>query len=247
MPNPMVMKLEYGAQLSDHDRARLGEISQATENVGARQDLVAAGETPRFVNVILDGFAYRYKSLADGRRAIVAHLLPGDFCDLHATILGRMDHSITTVSPCTIVRIPHDTVIEVAELYPHIRCALWWATLVDESILREWLVNLGGRPSDQRLAHLLCELYWRLRAVGFVKAGGFKLPLTQEELGETLGITGVHVNRVMQKLREDGLIRRHNRQLSVPDIARLEKFAGFDPTYLHLTCDFALRQEPACN
>lgn len=245
MSNPMIMKLEYGAPLSDGDRAKLAEISLASRKVGAREDLIGAGETPRFVHLILDGFACRYKTLADGTRSIVAYLLPGDFCDLHVAILGTMDHSIATISPCTLVQIPRETVLQLTDHYPRITRAMWWATLVDEAVLREWLVNMGCRPADKRLAHLFCELYWRLRMVGFVVTDSFRMPLTQQELGETAGITGVHVNRVIQQLREKGLIKLVNRHITIPDIERLEKFADFDPAYLYLARSFERQKAPA--
>ncbi len=165
----------------------------------------------------------------------MALLVPGDLCDLHAAILGAMDHGIATLSPCTVAAIPRATVEDLTTNHPRINRALWWSTLVDEATLREWLVNMGQRPADRQLAHLLCELRVRLDTVGLVAEGGsYELPLTQEELADVLGLSPVHVNRVLQQLRGDGLIATRGKTLTIRDVARLEAFAGFDPNYLHL-------------
>ncbi|MGF1626373.1 MAG: Crp/Fnr family transcriptional regulator [Alphaproteobacteria bacterium] len=233
MTNAMIMKLEHGAELTAEDRAVLEEATANRRQVGAHEDLIQECEPPGHVNLILEGFACRYKTLADGRRSIVAFFVPGDFCDLHVAILGQMDHSIGTITPCTVAAIPRAT-IEMLIREPRIVRALWWATLVDAAILREWLASMARRPSDQQLAHLLCELLLRLRAVGHANGNSYPLPVTQEELADTLGISAVHVNRMLQQLREDGLIVLQGRTLTIPDVDRLMEFADFDPTYLHL-------------
>lgn len=233
MANPMICKLEHGASLTDEDKAVLEAVCAETRRVPPRVDLIEEGENPRFVQLVLDGFACRYKMLSDGRRSIVAYLVPGDFCDLHVAILGQMDHSIATVTGCTMVQIPYDTVEKLVSRHPRIARALWWATLVDEAVLREWLVNLGRRTAARRLAHLFCELRVRLMSVAHDGENGFHFPFTQEELSHMLGVTPVHVNRVLQQLREDGLILLEDKMLGIPDVARLEAFAEFDATYLH--------------
>jgi CRP-like cAMP-binding protein len=160
-------------------------------------------------------------------------LVPGDFCDLHVFILKEMDHSIATLSRCTVVKIPRQCILELTER-PAIARALWWAALVDEATLREWLVNIGARPAEQRLAHLLCELLSRLRVVGLADGGQYELPVTQQELGDTTGMSNVHVNRVLQRLRRDGLITLKDKNLVILDVNRLNAFSGFTPNYLHL-------------
>lgn len=182
----------------------------------------------------MEGFACRYKLLPDGRRQIMAFLVPGDFCDLHVAILGEMDHSIGTSWGCTVVDIPRSTVDDLTANHPRITRALWWATLVDEATLREWLVNMGQRDADRQTAHLFCELLVRLQAVGRASADGFEFPITQEDLADTLGVTSVHVNRVLQEMRGKGLIEWKSKRLRIPDVERLKAFAGFDPKYLHL-------------
>ena len=198
-----------------------------------RKDLIREGDEPRDVQLILEGFACRYKLLADGRRQIMAYLLPGDFCDLHIFILRRMDHSIATLSPCRVAAIPRRRILELTER-PAIARAPWWATLVDEAVLREWLVNIGARPAEERIAHLLCELLLRLRTVGLASGGGYALPITQAEIADTMGLTNVHVNRVLQRLRAEGAITLEERRLVILDVDRLMAFSGFDPNYLHL-------------
>lgn len=219
--------------MNDVDRARLEAVALPSRKVAAREDIIREGEVPENVNLVLEGIACRYKVLPNGRRAIVAFLLPGDFCDLHVAILDHMDHTIGALTPCTIAEIPRTTIEDLTANWPRIARALWWATLVDEGILREWLVNMGQRPSDRKLAHLFCELQARLALVGLATENEFPLPLTQEELGDTLGLSTVHVNRVLQQMREDGLIRLQGRTVSIPDLARLKEFGEFNPNYLH--------------
>lgn len=235
MSNPFILKLEHGARLSDDDRVKLAEITSRPQSVGAREDLIREGDRPDDVRLVMDGLACRYKLLRDGARQICGYMVPGDMCDMHVTILGEMDHSIATLSPCAIVDIPRSTIEDLAENHPRIARALWWSTLVDEGILREWLVGMGRRPADMQMAHLFCELLYRLRAAGRATQNVFELPLTQAELGDTLGLSVVHVNRVLQSLRDDGLISFRRRKLAILDLTRLQAFADFTPNYLHLS------------
>lgn len=235
MSNPLVLKLRHGAHLTDEDCAKLQQASARTRQVGKRQDLIQEGDRPEFVQLVLDGFACRYKLLRDGSRQIMALLVPGDFCDLHVAILGEMDHGIATLSPCTIAEISRDTVRDLTLNHPRLAHAFLWATLVDEAVLREWLVNMNQRDADHRMAHLFCELLVRLQMVGLADETSFGLPMTQNELGDLLGLSNVHVNRTLQTLREAGLIEWKSQRLTIPDVARLNAYAEFKPNYLHLT------------
>ena len=183
---------------------------------------------------MLEGFACRYKLLRDGSRQIVAFLVPGDFCDLHVFILNAMDHTISTLSVAQVVDIPRARILEFTER-PALARALWWATLVDEAVLREWLLNNGQRQAEERIAHLLCELYVRLKVVGLAGDDRFALPITQVELGDALGLSAIHVNRSLQVLRRQNLITLKQRELIILDPGRLRDVAGFNPGYLHLT------------
>ncbi|MER0238921.1 Crp/Fnr family transcriptional regulator [Fulvimarina sp. MAC8] len=234
MENPLVRKLEQVVDLTDSDRRMLDEIGSSGRLITRKQDLIKEGESPKNVHLMMSGFACRYKLLPDGHRQIMAYLIPGDFCDLHIAILGQMDHSIATLGPSTVAYIPYETVLDLTENYPSITRALWWATLVDEAILREWIVGLGARPADRRVAHLLCELMVRLQSVGLVEDNSFHLPITQSEIGETLGVTIVHANRVLMQLTEMGFITRKRNQMTVCNPKALMEFAEFKDDYLHL-------------
>lgn len=233
-PEPLIRKLRAVHALTNEDEAVLRELCTVTRHITAGQDIIVQGDRPDAVHLVLDGFAHRYKVLSDGKREIVALLVPGDFCDLHIAILGEIDHSIAALTGCTIVDIPRSAILELTERHPRITRALWWATLVDEDTLREWLVNLGRREAAERLAHLFCELLVRLRTVGLADADGYDMPLRQNDLADLLGITSVHANRTLQHLREAGLIVLKHRRPTIPDIARLQAFCAFDPAYLHL-------------
>ena len=149
-----------------------------------------------------------------------------------------MDHNIGALTDCRVVDIPRAQIEDLLKNYPKIARALWWATLVDEAILREWLVNLGQRRADKMIGHLICELLTRFAAVDLDHS--FSLPLTQEQLGDTLGITQVHTQRVLAEMRDQGLLALENRAIIVPDFERLSRFSGFNPDYLHLN------QMPPC-
>jgi CRP-like cAMP-binding protein len=234
MGNPLVLKLEHGAALTDEDRRSLEKILGDVRHHPARHDIIREGDRPDHVHVVLEGFVFRYKMLPDGRRHIMAYLVPGDLCDLHVSILGEMDHSIATAGPCRVAYIARHTINELTERHPRITRALWWATLVDEGILLEWLVNME-RDAEQQIAHLFCELLVRLQSVGLADENSYELPVTQAELGDTLGMSTVHVNRTLQELRRKGLLTLKGKQLTIHDVDGLKKFSGFDPNYLHLT------------
>lgn len=233
MENLLTRKLERFAPLSNDDRALLDEIVVPSREVPARSDLICEGQNSDTVRLVLRGVACRYKLLPSGKRQIVGYLLPGDFCDLNAIILKAMDHNIGTLSPCTVVEIPRQRILDLTDR-PGIARAFWWVTLVDEGTLREWLLNIGQRPAVQRIAHLLCELFTRLQTVGLANVGGFELPLTQADIGDTVGLSYVHVNRCLQTLREMKLITVKHRAVFIIDLARLMEFTKFNPNYLHL-------------
>jgi CRP-like cAMP-binding protein len=234
MLETLIRKLERFVPLSPEDKRMLERATAKVQQVGAREDFLCEGEVSNDLHLVLNGFACRYKILRDGQRQIMAYLLPGDFCDLHVTMLGGLDHSIGTLTSCTIVSIPRYVMVDLTRRYPAINRALWWATLVDEGTLREWVVNLGRRPADKRMAHLLCELLVRLEMIGLATEGRYELPLKQSELADTLGLSVVHVNRILQQLRRDGLITLKRKVLSIHDVERLKDFAEFSPNYLHV-------------
>jgi len=170
------------------------------------EDVISQGDRTGGVKLLLDGFACRYKVLEDGRRQIIAYFVPGDLCDLRVFILKRMDHSIGAVVTSKVATISPENVLKLTHNYPTLTRALWWSTLVEEAIAREWLVNVAQRDALERMAHLFCELLYRFRAVDLNQGNSCTLPLTQVELAETLGLSPVHVNRTLQALRRRKLI-----------------------------------------
>ncbi|MHC2106379.1 MULTISPECIES: Crp/Fnr family transcriptional regulator [unclassified Methylobacterium] len=232
--NPLILKLDSLAKLTDSDRDVLGCISANPQAVGAGTDLIRVGDKPDGVYLILDGIACRYTMRANGARQIMAYLIPGDYCDLDVAMLARMDHSIGTLSACKVVRIDLATIQDLLRHHPDITHALRLATLVDEATLREWVVNLGRRNAEERIAHLMCELLLRLRAVGRATEDGFALPVTQADLADTTGQNTVQVNRALASLQKQGLIAFSESRVEILDLARLEALAEFRPDYLHL-------------
>ena len=231
--NPLILKLAQATSLDADDRARLSQLTARPRHVPAKEDIVCDGEPPNDVQVVMEGFACRYKLLPGGRRSITAFLMPGDICNVDAAILDRMDHAIGTLTSCAVVDISRTAIDALTRSHPNIAHALRWSTLVDEATLREWLANMGQRTSDHQMAHLLCELRRRLLAVGLAEPHALRLPVTQEELADALGISTVHVNRVLQQLRDADLVRVQGRLFTFPDPVKLEQFAEFDPDYLH--------------
>jgi CRP-like cAMP-binding protein len=229
----LASKLGTVARLGDEDLAALHDLTRDSREVPARRNLIREGDRPDHVHLVVEGWAARYKLLPDGGRQILAFLLPGDLCDLHVTVLGQMDHSIATLTRARIAFIPTAAMERLAER-PRLTRALWWSALVDEAVLRAWLTSIGRRDALERIGHLFCELFRRLCNVGLATGNGIELPLTQEEIGDALGLTPVHVNRVLQQMRADGLIVLKRGSLEIPDVARLEKVSGFDPSYLHI-------------
>jgi CRP-like cAMP-binding protein len=231
----LIRKLERFVRLSDEERATLTRLgSRNVKAFGNREDIVHEGDRPRAVNIILDGFACRYKSLEDGRRQILNFFTPGDICDPRVFILKEMDHSIGSLGPVRVAEIGEDAMMEVMNASPRISQAMWWSTMVEEAIAREWIMNVGQRSATERMAHLLCELFIRLRAVGLADDSGVDLPMTQVELADALGLSSVHINRTLQDLRASGLIVWKGKRLTIPDLRALQSVAMFNPNYLHL-------------
>jgi CRP-like cAMP-binding protein len=240
MPStPLVRMLESILDLSEDERDVLRKLSGTIKSVGPRQDLVREGDRPSECCLILDGFAYRYKLTETGKRQIFSFHIPGDIPDLQSLHLDVMDHSLSSLSASKVMFIPHETVRDLVRRCPRIGDAFWRETLIDAAVFREWILNLGRREAYGRMAHLLCEFYVRLRAVGLTNGDACEMPLTQAELADATGLSAVHVNRTLQELRGEGLITLRNGSLTVLDWNRLREAGEFDPTYLHL------RQEAA--
>jgi CRP-like cAMP-binding protein len=230
----LIRKLEQRDRLSQEEKRVLEGAMVRVKEFRPDEDMIREGDRPTESTLLLEGFAARYKVLTDGKRQITAIHVAGDFVDLHSFLLKQMDHAVLAITHCTVGAVPHETLREITESHPHLGRLLWLSTLIDGAIHREWLVAMGRRPAAHHTAHLLCELFLRLQAVGLTKDNSFRLPLTQTELGDTLGLSTVHVNRVLQDLRGGGLITWRGDTVVIEDWPRLKQFAEFDPTYLSL-------------
>ena len=232
--NPLILKLRQSGQILEEDYEPLARLCTSARAVEANTVLVKQGERLKGVYLVLDGFAYRYKLLPRGQRQILGILLPGDFCDIQGAILGHSDHFTATLTDSAVVWVPREQVDELTLAPTRIARALWWAALVDECILRSWLANMGQQPADKWFVHFCCEMLLRLQVVGYAESHSCEMPFTQEKLADILGITNVHVNRVLKELREMNLLQFKDRRLTVPDVAKLRSHCDFDPSYLHL-------------
>ncbi|WP_262028794.1 Crp/Fnr family transcriptional regulator [Microvirga sp. Mcv34] len=232
--NPLLWKLDSIVSLSDEERQALLDLPMAVKVMEADSDIVRDGDRPSECCLVLSGFVCRYKVLSDGRRQIMGFYIPGDIPDLQSLHLHVMDHSVGTLVTSSLALIPHESLRRVLAQYPGLAAAFWRDTLIDAAMFREWMVGMGRRSAYQRIAHLLCELQVRLKAVGLAGEDGYELPVTQNELGDALGLSTVHVNRVLQDLRSEGLIVLRGGSLHIPDWKALQLAGDFDPGYLHL-------------
>lgn len=183
--------------------------------------------------VMLEGWACRYKILPSGTRQIMAFLMPGDACDLHIKLLAEMDHSIQTITPAIVATISRPEMQTIMHEHSSIATAMYSAQLVDEGIMRAWIVSMGRRSSTERVAHLICELYLRARNIGLTGDGEFALPLSQLVLADALGMTAVHINRVFKELKLSGAMALKRGSVTILDAVKLVQIAGFDENYLH--------------
>ena len=238
MENSFVRKLEFAAALDAGDRARLLDLTSNSTVVEAHEDVVRDGTTQPTAFVVLEGLACTHRILADGSRQIFAFLLPGDSCDIHRVPRSWRDTSVTTFVRSRIARVSAEAADRLMTERPNVARALWETMLVEQSTMRERLVSLGRRPADRRLAHLFCELLYRMRVIGLVEETGrgasFDFAATQPQIADAMGLTAVHVNRTLQQLRDAELVSFRTRRVVVLDEQRLSAFAGFDARYLHV-------------
>jgi CRP-like cAMP-binding protein len=230
----LIRKLESIFTLNDNERQALETLPVQIVAIKADQDIVREGDRPSRSCLILSGFTCMYKVTGDGKRQIHNFNIPGDIPDLQSLHLQVLDNSLGTLTPCSVGFITHEVLDQLCERHYRIAKALWRETLIDGAIFREWMTSIGQREAFPRIAHLLCEMLVRLKAVGLVNGCSCVWPITQAEIGDALGVTTVHVNRVLQALRAEGLIELKGERLTIPDWDRLKEVGDFDPTYLHL-------------
>ena len=235
MANTFVQKLTSLIELSTNDITALERATSRPRKYSAKQDMIREGDRPGPVFVVLDGWACRYKILPNGSRQIMAFLLPGDACDLHIGMLAEMDHSLQAITDAKVALIPGEDMAGMLDDHPAIARAMYKSQLIDEGTLRSWIVSMGRRSSIERVAHLMCELY--IRSIERESDGdGYKqiaLPISQVIFADALGMTPVHINRVLRELREAGAMSFSRGSLRVLDPVKLVQTAGFDENYLH--------------
>lgn len=234
MTNPLIRKLERFGSLTDEERRVLENAVARVRDYRPREDIVREGAPPTESSIILEGSACMYNNLPDGGRQITAFHVPGDFADLHSFFLKKMDDGVMALTPCKVALVPHQALKEITKNYPWLTRVLWFTTLVDGAVHREWMTTLGRMEARERIAHFLCEMRLRLQSMGMTKDDNYELPITQADLGDAFGMSNVHANRVLQDLRADGLITSRGKTLVINDWERLQQVAQFQCDYLHL-------------
>ena len=229
----LVQRLERHTRLRPADRAAIMRLPYSVKQLDRGDYLIREGDRPERCCLLLSGFAYRHKLVGEGARQIVSIHMPGDPVDLQNIFLAVADHNVQMLTAAFVATIRRDVMAKLVAAFPAAARAMWADTLIDGSIHREWVANVGRRNARTRIAHVLCELAVRQRATGLVEDGTYHLPLTQEQLADATGLTAVHVNRVLKALTLDRVIMRANGSYSVPDWERLVSVGDFDPAYLH--------------
>ena len=230
----LLMKMRAREEIDEAEARVLAALVSETRDFAADSNVVRAEVEQCASNLLLDGMMCRYKDVANGERQIMELHVPGDFVDLHSFILKKLDHNVMALVPSRIAVVPHERIADVTRKHPHLARTLWLSTLIDAAIHREAIVSLGRRTALARIAHLFCEMYVRLEMVGMTDGSRYKLPLTQADLAECLGLTSVHINRTLKELRERGIASFQSGMVTIEDQAALEHVAEFNPSYLYL-------------
>lgn len=229
-----IRKLRARHALSPDEEQALRDAKWTPRRYERHQTIIRAGDELDHSLMLMSGFSLRAKMAADGQRQIVEINVAGDFVDLHGFILKRLDHEIVAAGRCDIAAIPHSELLRITERFDRLSRMLWFQTLVDASIHREWMLALGKKRSRSRIAQLFCEMHVRLKMVGLTGNGGYSLPFNQLELADITGMTSVHLNRCLRELREAGLVAYRGGQVELLDFAGLARAAQFDDNYLYI-------------
>ncbi|MBO9560339.1 MAG: Crp/Fnr family transcriptional regulator [Caulobacter sp.] len=230
----LVRKLTRRDDLSPAEQAALRGLRGRVRDVDRGRDIIEMRAKVDHSSLLVSGMAGRYLTLHDGPRQFTEISVPGDFIDLHGFVMKQLDHGVLAFSDCRVFEVPHHEILALTEAYPHLARLFWLETVVDSAIHRQWLLALGRQDGPARLARLLCELYLRLEAVELTRRRRMDLPLTQSQLGETLGFSTVHTNRTIQILREQRLITWRDQEVEILDWDGLVALAEFDGGYLRL-------------
>ena len=239
MGNLLTKKLEQFVRFSQAERLRLDQLAEKRRKTYGPGELIfKQGKKAEFVLLVVSGLAARCKFLSEGRRQIMAFLIPGDLCDVEGFVLNAMDHDIVAVTETICAQLAVADVEELLTEMSALTRALWWSTMTDCAVLRERIVDHGSRDARERICHLLYEMLVRYRVVGLSDNHSFPFPVTQELLADATGMTPVHVNRTLSELKAEGLIRWKDKTVSILDPPRLKEVAQFDGCYLHLERTF---------
>jgi CRP-like cAMP-binding protein len=211
----------------------------------AHQYVVWDGDRPQNTCLLVSGFAFRHKLAGNGGRQILSIHMKGDLIDLQNSLLGVADHNVQMMTDGSVALVPAQAMVDLAFRMPGIGMAMWYETLVEGSIFREWILNVGRRDAFTAIAHLLCEFALRAEQAQISQATSYELPLTQEQLADAVGLTSVHVNRTLMRLEEEGHIRRNRRNIQIDDWQNLAKVADFEPRYLHVRNGAMLPRAPS--
>jgi CRP-like cAMP-binding protein len=230
----LIHRLGTFADLTEAETRALLDVQTEIRRLGTREEVIHDGASVHGVSLMLEGYGCSYKLLPDGRRQITGYFVPGDLCDTGALVVDRSSQAVGTLSPASIGFVERDVLRGMMDTFPGIRNAIWSASIIQEAVSRQWLTSVGQRTAYERLAHLICEMFIRLRMVGLTRENSCDFPVTQAELADTLGLSTVHVNRTLQELRRDNLISLRGRTLAVLDFDALQRVSMFDPSYLTL-------------
>lgn len=231
---PMLTKLQLWKNFTAEEGAALLALPHQIEEIDSNRYIVREGQKTEHSCLLVAGFAFRQKVTRSGGRSINAVHMRGDVVDLQNSLLGEADHSVQALGHAKIARIPREAILDLAFAYPNIGKAMWYDTLVDASIFREWILNIARRDARTRIAHLLCEFGLRLETLNLGDRSSYELPMTQEQLGDATGLTPVHVHRSLSHLQQQGLITRTVRHVEVGEWRKLKHAAEFNDAYLHL-------------
>ncbi|MCI1756059.1 MAG: Crp/Fnr family transcriptional regulator [Sphingobium sp.] len=230
----IIAKLSRRNSLDAEDHLAIRGLSMDFRHHFASSYLVREGQPPSRCAFLVEGYAYRQKLTIDGHRTICSLEVPGDFVDLQNIYLRESDHDVLALTDVISVDIPVAEMRVLAETAPAVGRAMWVDGLIEGAIFREWLLNIGRRNARSRVAHILCEFSTRLQAAGLAPELTADLPMTQEQLGDALGLTSVHVNRILRTMEAEGLVTRGKRQITITDWQGIRRVATFNPRYLHL-------------
>lgn len=230
---PLLRKLQDHLLLKEDETAAIAALSATPCAYESGKVLVHEGRTSEYIYLMVEGMACRYKMLPSGQRQILGYVIPFDLFELMFGSARPPDHSVALLSPSRILKIPVRQMTEMLVQFPRFERALTHLSMLDFAILREWLLNVGQRNAFQRLGHFFCEMSVRMSAVGQIRDdGSFDLPINQTTLADTTGLTCVHVNRTLQRLRSEELVALSHRRLTILDFNRLAAISGFDDQYL---------------